>query len=156
MERVIHVAPAQEHGAGRRCLVRQHSGQLGDETYRCLRHEPLRTLDQRIAGCLAFTSQRGLRHLPLKGLLERLHVRSAGRLSLSRRVDIGWQSRERVAARRPKFLCSRAMAFMPRGIIPNLDAPGISPPCSTQSPMLALHGRSVLGLVEPSYVRWVT
>jgi hypothetical protein len=37
---------------------------------------------------------------------------------------LGWQSRERVAVRRPRFLCSRAKAFMPRGIIPNLDAPG--------------------------------
>lgn len=69
------------------------------------------------------TSERRLRLLSLKGLLERLHVRAGGRLSLPRQVDIG-QAESRVAARRPKFLCSRAKGLMPRGIIPNLDAPG--------------------------------
>jgi hypothetical protein len=37
-----------------------------ERLYRCLRHEPLRTLEQHIAYCLAITSERRLRFLTLK------------------------------------------------------------------------------------------
>lgn len=47
-----------------------------------LRQKPLCSRDQCIVGCLEFTSELGCASLPLKGLLERLHVRSAGSISL--------------------------------------------------------------------------
>jgi hypothetical protein len=78
----------------------------------------------RIGTALAFTSERQQHLLTLKGLLERLHVRSDGRLSLA---DAGEQSRERIdvaadclGARRPLY------------------APGISPKCSSKSLLMPL------------------
>jgi hypothetical protein len=101
-----------------------------------LHQEPLSPLDQRIAHCLGFASERRLRLLTLKRPFREAAC-SVRRKAVA--FVAGGQQAGRVPSalpRRPKFLCSRAKALMPPGIIPNFDAPGISPWCSSQSLLL--------------------
>jgi hypothetical protein len=118
MEQAISVAPAQKRRAGSRGLLLEYDREHGEGIRGRLRQEPLRPLDQRIADCLGFDSERRLRLLTLKrpfreaACLVRWKAVASGRR--------GEQSRELIAA------------VFDRYVHTCIYAPGISPGCCTQ------------------------